>query len=153
MHNPYLMQAFITSQPSREKVSSRRLPHRLDIVLQELPLQPGIGYLPRNRRLRHLLQEPQRPHRTLPIRNVLRLDLDEGHSWILRRPIVYSVTQIAEPGRGALGVEVFDAGVVVGGRDGGAGDGDPVLGGGILEGNLGGLVGGEVGEFVRVLVR
>ena len=65
---------------------------------------------------------------------------------------MYSVTQIAEPGRGALGVEVFDARVVVGGGDGGAGDRDPVLGGGVLEGDLGGLVGGEVGEFVGVLV-
>ena len=65
---------------------------------------------------------------------------------------MYTVTQIAEPGGGALGVEVFDAGVVVGGGDGGAGDGDPVLGGGVLEGDLGGLVGGEVGELGGVLV-
>ena len=80
------------------------------------------------------------------------LDLDERHPRILRRPVMYSVTQVAEPSRDALGVEVFDAGVVVGGCDGGAGDGDPVLGGGILKGDLGGLVGGEVGEFGGVLV-
>ena len=65
---------------------------------------------------------------------------------------MYSVTQITEPGRGALGVEIFDAGVIVGGGDGGAGDGDPVLGGGVLKGDLGGLVGGEVVEFGGVLV-
>ena len=63
-----------------------------------------------------------------------------------------TVAEVAEPGRRALGVEVLDAGVVVGGGDGGAGDGDPVLGGGVLEGDLGGFVVIEVGELVGVLV-
>lgn len=65
---------------------------------------------------------------------------------------MHTVSQISEPSGGAFGVEVFDARVVVGGRDDGAGDGGPVLRGGVLEGELGGLVVGEVGEFVGVLV-
>ena len=60
---------------------------------------------------------------------------------------MHAVAQIAEPGRGAFGVEVLDARVIVGGGDDGAGDGGPVLGGGILEGDLGSLVVGEVAEF------
>lgn len=63
-----------------------------------------------------------------------------------------AVAQVAEPGGDALGVEVFDAGVGIGGRGDGAGDGDPVLGGGVLEGELGRLVVFEVGEFGGVLV-
>ena len=65
---------------------------------------------------------------------------------------MYAVAEVAEPGGRALGVEVFDAGVVVGGGDGGAGDGDPVLGRGVLEGDLGGFGGGQVGEFGGVFV-
>lgn len=63
---------------------------------------------------------------------------------------MHSIPEIAEPGGGAFGVEIFDAGVVVGGRDDGAGDGDPVLRRGVLEGEQGGGVGGEIGEFVGV---
>ena len=63
-----------------------------------------------------------------------------------------AVAQVAEPGGRAFGVEVFDAGVVVGGGDDAAGDGDPVLRGGVLKGELGGGVGGEVAEFVGVFV-
>lgn len=63
-----------------------------------------------------------------------------------------AIAEVAEPGRRALGVEVLDAGVVVGGGDGGAGDGDPVLRRGVLERDLGRLVVFEVGEFVGVVV-
>ena len=63
-----------------------------------------------------------------------------------------AVTKVAEPGGCAFGVEVFDAGILGGGGGDGAGDGNPVLGGGVLEGELGGLVVGEVREFVRVLI-
>lgn len=63
-----------------------------------------------------------------------------------------AIAEVAEPGRRGLGVEVLDAGVVVGGGDGGAGDGDPVLGRGVLERDLGRLVVFEVGEFVGVVV-
>lgn len=55
---------------------------------------------------------------------------------------MHTVAQIAEPCGCAFRVEVFDAGVVVGGRDDGAGDGDPILRGGVLEGEEGGGVGG-----------
>lgn len=61
-----------------------------------------------------------------------------------------AVAQIAEPCSKAFGVEGFDAGVVVGGGGDGAGDGDPVLRRGVLEGELGGFVVGDVGEFVGV---
>ncbi len=61
-----------------------------------------------------------------------------------------TVAQVAEPGGRAFGVEVLDAGVVGGGGGDGAGDGDPVLGGGVLKGDEGGFVVGEVGEFVGV---
>ena len=65
---------------------------------------------------------------------------------------MHAVAQVAEPGGGGFGVEVFDAGVVVGGGGDDAGDGDPVLVGGVLEGELGGGVGGDVGEFGGVFV-
>lgn len=65
---------------------------------------------------------------------------------------MHAVADVAEPGRRALVVELLDAGVVVGGGDDGAGDGDPVLRGAVLEGDLGGLVFREVGEFGGVLV-
>ena len=130
----------------------RRLPHRLNILLQKLPLKPRIRHTPRQTRLRHLLQEPQTAHRTLPIRNIPRLQLNERHARIVRRAVVDAIAQVAEPGGRALGVEGFDAGVVVGGGGDGAGDGDPVLGGGVLEGELGGFGVGDVGEFGGVFI-
>ena len=63
-----------------------------------------------------------------------------------------AVTEVAKPGGDGFGIEVLDAGVVVIRRDDGAGDGDPVLRGGVLEGELGGFVVGDVGELGRVLV-
>ena len=130
----------------------RRLPHGLNILLLKLPLKPRIRHRPRQTRLRHLLQKPQSPHRALPIRNITRLELNERHARIVRRAVVDAVAQVAEPGGRGFGVEGLDAGVVVGGRDDGAGDGDPVLGGGVLEGELGGVGAGEVGELGRVFV-
>lgn len=118
----------------------RRRPHRLNILRQKLPLKPRIRHLPRQRCLRHLLQEPQTAHCSLPIANVIRLDLNERHAWIIGGAVVYAVAQISEPGAGEFGGEVFDAGVVVGGCRGGPGDGDPVLRGGVLKGDLGGFV-------------
>ena len=130
----------------------RRLPHRLDVLLQQLPLHPCIRHLSRQSRLRDLLHEPQRTHLTLPVADVLGLDLDQRHARVVGGAVVDAIAEVAEPGGGALGVEVLDAGVRVGGRGGGAGDGDPVLRGGVLEGDLGGLVVVEVGELVGVLV-
>ena len=63
-----------------------------------------------------------------------------------------AIAQIAEPSGCAFGIEIFDAGVRVGGGGHRAGDGDPVLGGRVLEGQVGGLVVGEVFKFVGVLV-
>lgn len=63
-----------------------------------------------------------------------------------------AVAQVAEPGRYGLAVELLDAGVVVGGRGDGAGDGHPVLRGAVLEGDLDCFVVFEVGEFGRVFV-
>ena len=122
------------------RISRRRLPHRLNIVRQELPLRPRVRHFPRQRRLRHLLQKAQSPNRGLPVADVIRLDLNERHTRVLRGAVMDAVTEVAEPGGGAFGVEVFDARVVVGGCGGGAGNGDPVLGGGVLESDLGGFV-------------
>lgn len=121
-------------------ISRRRLPHRFNILGQKLSLKPRIRHLPRQCRLRHLLQEPQTAHRSLPIADVIRLDLNERHAWIIRGAVVHAVAQVSEPGAGEFGGEVFDAGVVVGSCCGGAGDGDPVLVGGVLKGDLGGFV-------------
>ena len=63
-----------------------------------------------------------------------------------------AIAQVAEPGGCGLGVEVFDAGVVIGGGGDSPGDGDPILIGGVLEGELGGGVGCDVGKFGRVFV-
>ena len=132
--------------------STGRLPHRLNILLHQLPLHPRIRHTPRQTRLGHLLQKPQTTNRALPIADVCGLELDNGHAGVLVGAVVDAVAQVAEPGGGGCGVEVFDAGVVVGGGDDGAGDGDPVLRRGVLEGELGGFVVGEVGEFGRVFV-
>ena len=63
---------------------------------------------------------------------------------------MHSIAQIAKPSFSSSAPEVLDAGIVVGSRGRDASDADPVLGGGVLEGELGGLVVGEVGEFVGV---
>lgn len=131
----------------------RRLPHRLNIFLPKLPLDAIIRDLPRERRLRDLLKEPQRADRALPIADVIGLDLDDGHAGVVGAAVVDAVTEVAEPGGDGAGVEVLDAGVVVGGGDDGAGDGDPVLGRGVLEGDLGDGFVGNVAEFVGVFVR
>ena len=131
-------------------LSSRRLPHRLDILLIKLPLHPRIRHLPSQTRLGHLLQKPQSANRSFPIANMLCLDLNKRHARVLRRTIVDAVAQVTEPGGRAFGVEVLDTGVVGRGGHGGAGDGDPVLRGGVLKGDEGGFVVGEVGEFVGV---
>lgn len=55
-----------------------------------------------------------------------------------------TVAQVSEPSRRAFGIEFFDAGVVVGRGDDGAGDGGPVLRRGVLEGELGSFLIGEV---------
>lgn len=46
---------------------------------------------------------------------------------------MHAVAQVAEPGRDGFGVETFNAGVRGGGGGDSAGDGDPVLSGGVLE--------------------
>lgn len=133
--------------------SSRRcLPHSLNIVLTKLPLNARIRHLPRQTRLRHLLNKTQTPDRTLPIRDIFSLKIDDSHTRIFIGAIVDAIAKITEPGCGSFGVEVLDARVVVGGGDDGAGDGDPVLRRGVLEGELGGWVVGEVGEFGGVFV-
>lgn len=117
-----------------------------------MPLNPRIRHLTRDGRLPHLLQKPQHTNLALPVANILGLDLDQAHAWVVGGAIVDAIAEVAEPGRRGLGVEVLDAGVVVGGGDGGAGDGDPVLRRGVLERDLGRLVVFEVGEFVGVVV-
>ena len=142
-----------TSPGYSVSISRRRhLPHGLDILLRQPPLHPRVRHLPRQARLRHLLHEAQGAHRGLPVADVLGPELNDGHARVLGRAVVHAVAQVAEPGRRAFGVELLDARVVVRGRDHGAGDGDPVLGGGVLEGEVGRWVAGQVGEFVRVRV-
>lgn len=63
-----------------------------------------------------------------------------------------AVAQVADPGRRGLAVELLDAGVVIGGGGDGARNGDPVLRGAVLEGDLGGFVVFDVGEFGGVCV-
>ena len=65
---------------------------------------------------------------------------------------MHPVSEIAKPRTGAFAVELLDPGVVVASRDSGAGNGDPVLGAAVLEGDLDGLVVVNVHEFVRVRV-
>ena len=117
-----------------------------------MPLNPRIRYLTRDSRLPDLLQKPQHTNLALPIANILRLDLNETHAGILSGAIVDAIAEVAEPCTHGFGVEVLDAGVVVGGGGDGAGDGDPVLSGRVLEGEMGGFVVVEVGEFVGMLV-
>ena len=133
-------------------ISRRRRPHRLNILLHQLPLHAGVSHLPRQARLRDLLHKPQSPNRSFPIADILSLELNDGHAWIIRSAIMDTIAQIAEPSGSAFRIEVFDPGVGVGGGGYGAGDGDPVLGGRILEGQVSGLVVGEVFKFVGVLV-
>ena len=130
----------------------RSLPHHLNILLTQLSQNPRIRHSTPRTRHRNLLHKPQRPHRTLPITNVFRLDLNYRHARILRRPIMHAIAQVAEPGRRTFGVKLFDAGIGGGRRRACAGYGDPVLRRGVLESYLCGAVVGEVGEFVGVRV-
>lgn len=83
----------------------------------------------------------------------LRLNLNQLHARILRAASVHAVLEVAEPGRRAFAPDLFDARVGVGGDDGFARHGDPVLVAGVGEGNAGlGLALLEVGEFLAVRV-
>ena len=126
--------------------------HLLDILLRKFSLHPRVGHLPRQRPHTHLFHEPQGRDRAFPVRDVLRLDLDQRHARVLRGAGVHAVPQIAEPGAQARVVDLLDAGVLVGDGGGGAADADPVVGAGVLEGDLDRLFVLEVGELLRVLV-
>ena len=63
-----------------------------------------------------------------------------------------AIPQIAKPSAQGRVVNLLDAWILVGDGGGGAADADPVLGAGVLEGNLDSLVVLEVGELLRVLV-
>ena len=65
----------------------------------------------------------------------LGLNLNELHPRILRLASVYPITQVAEPGAGAPAPDFLDPGVFVAGRDSFTGNGDPVLGAAVLEGD------------------
>ena len=110
-------------------ISRRRRPHRLNILLHQLPLHARISHLPREARLCDLLHKPQSPNRSLPIADILSLELNDGHARVIRSAIMDTIAQIAEPSGCAFGIEIFDSGVRVGGGGYGAGNGDPVLGG------------------------
>ena len=74
------------------------LPHLLNIPLLKLPLHPIIRHAPLPHRLSHLLEEAQSPHRTLPVTDILRFDLNQRHTRIFRPAGVHAVFQVAEPG-------------------------------------------------------
>lgn len=105
------------------------------------------------------LQNPLSAHRsrtyTPRILNqlTLGLNLNQLHARILRAASVHSVLEVAEPRGRAFAPDLFDARVGVGGDDGLARHGDPVLVAGVGEGNAGlGLALLEVGEFLAVRV-
>ena len=128
------------------------MPHLLDVLLRKLPLHSRIGHLSRQSPQPHLLHEPQCRDRALPVRDVLRLHLNQRHARILRLAGMNTVPQISKPGAQGRVIDLLDARVLVGDGGGGAADADPVLGAGVLEGNLDGLVVLEIGELLRVLV-
>ncbi len=128
------------------------LPHSLNVLLHQLPLIASIGHTAHQSSLRHLLCKTEARYRALPIADVLRLDLDKRHTRVVSGTIVDAVAQVAKPGGDWLAVELLDAGVVVGGCGDGTGDGNPILRGAVLEGDLRGLIVLDVGEFGGVFI-
>lgn len=80
-----------------------------------------------------------------------RLELDERDAWVVSRGIVDAIAQVAVPDGRGLAEQLFNAGVG-GASASDAGYGCPVLGGGVLEGELDGGGVFEVAKFVRVVV-
>jgi len=68
------------------------LPHLLNILLHQLPCDTRVRDLSSEARLRNLFHEPQACDGALPIANVLRLDFNECHTWILWFTIVNTVS-------------------------------------------------------------
>ena len=130
---------------------SLRLPQGVNVLALEPPVQPGHSDLARGSRDSRLFHEPHTTHGTLPMCNIGRLEFDEGDAWVVSGGIVDTIAQVAVPDGCALAEQFLDAGV------GGAGasrasDGSPVLGGGVLEGELDGGGVFEVVELVRVVI-
>ncbi len=123
------------------------LPSMLEILLCQLPLHPGDGDLARHACHCYLRQKTHAGDCALPVRNVICTEFDQRHSGIARRPIVHSVTQVAEPCTRSLAVDLFDPRVFVVGHGNLATHADPVLAGGVLEGHLGRLVVFKIGEL------
>lgn len=100
----------------------------------------------------NLLNEAWESRGTLPVGDVVGLDLNQGHAGVLGHAGVYSIAQIAEPGVDTLAVDLLDARIVIGGCDGLARDADPGHIAGVLKGDLGSLVVLEIRELLGVLV-
>jgi hypothetical protein len=73
------------------------------------------------------------PHDRIHGRLTLRLDLNQLHPRVLRATSVHTVSQVAEPGLGALAPDLLDARVGVVACDALAGDRHPVLIAGVEE--------------------
>ena len=80
-----------------------------------------------------------------------RLELDERDAWVVRGSVVDTIAQVAVPDGSALAEQLFNTGVG-GATFSGTGNGSPVLGGGVLEGELDGGGVFEVAKFVRMIV-
>ena len=130
---------------------SLRLPQGLNVLALKPPVQPSHSDLSRRRRNSRLFHETHTAHSALPMRDISRLQFDEGDAWVIGGGIVDAIAQVAVPDGRALAEQFLDAGV--GGAGAGrAGNGGPILGGGVLEGELDGGGVFEVVELVRVIV-
>lgn len=117
------------ASPMSSRHHSRHAPSLLNLRLVHLPRYTSLRHLSRNSRRRSLQQVPNLGALRLPVSNVVRLELDQRHPWVFGLSVVYTVAEVAEPGRDLLAVDFLDAGVAVVGGGDLAGNGDPVLGG------------------------
>ena len=112
-----------------------------------------LGNTASERRRADFLHESQRRGLLLPIHDVIALHLDQTHPWVLPGSVVHSVLQIPKPRRDGRGVKLLDSGILVRRGRRLATDRDPILGLGVLNGDLHLLVLLQVLEFSGVLVR
>lgn len=128
----------------------RLVPRRLDVLFHQAAVNACICNLAGQACLSDLLDEADAGRSALPVGDVLGLDLDQCHAGIFWAAGVHAVTQIAKPGIDTFAVDLLDTGIGVVGRGALASDADPVLGAGVLEGDLSGLVMFEIFELLRV---
>lgn len=113
-------------------------------------MDTSISNLTSDGGLSDLLDETKTSDGLHPVDNVGRLNLNDGHARVLGLAGVDAITKVTEPSGNLGGVELLHEVGCVGDLGGVTSNADPVLGAGVLEGDLALLGVLEVGELLGV---